>query len=179
MGLGGERGEELCVLGLFQGDPASNRRFPIFNCQVRAGCIAQVPVTNQVPIAQSFCILWQKCLQMLHCQESFWSLCCACVWVISPPPMVTCTLFSRGADLPQTSQREATHWGSHLSCRLAGRLVWRLNKRSPEAPGSYHQPSAVCREHPVSELLLHRSQNTGEAKKVNTGHHSDHHLILG
>lgn len=170
MGLRGERGEEPCVLGFVLGGSRFLSQVSDFQLLGEGWLHSPDPCNKLGPHSL---VLMHSMVEMLTNAAllgEFLSLCYAYVWVISPLLPMTCTLFSWGADLPQTSQREATHWGSHLSCRLAGRLVWRLNKRSPEAPGSYHRPSAVCREHPVSELLLHRSWNTGEAEKVNTGH---------
>ena len=72
-----------------------------------------------------------------------------------------------GPYIPLSIQRETTHWDSHLSCRLAGRPVLGLNRRSQEAPGSCHQPCAACKEPHASEYPLRRSWNTGEGRKVN------------
>lgn len=134
----------------------------IFNCELRAGCIAQVPIIRvhslvlMHPTKQANGIT--KCHSTLL--GELFGLFCVCV-VTS----LLCVPSSREAYLPLTSLREATHWGSHLSCTLAGRLVWRLNKRSLGAPGSCHQPYVACKEHHVSESLLHRFWNTGKKAK--------------
>ena len=64
-----------------------------------------------------------------------------------------------------SNQREATRWDSHLSCRLVGKPVWGLNRRSQEAPGSCHQPCAVCKEPLAAGHLLHTSWNTEEGRE--------------